>query len=102
MFHKQWRKFFGGFRNREPSCMIRVGTTRSVTKENRWERSRPTWLPKESFETQLPARNDDCIGDKGWRFVRSQGRRRQCKQERQCSNSQQLSLDTVIGAAVIS
>ena len=39
-------------------------------------------LPKESFETQLPARNDDSIGVKGWRFVASHRRRRQYKQQR--------------------
>src|SRR5438067_7547206 len=93
MFQKQLGKLLGGFRNREPSCMIRVGATRAVTKQNRRERSRPIWLPKESFETQLPSRNHDCIGNKGCRLFSSQPHRHQCKQEGQRSESQRLSLN---------
>jgi hypothetical protein len=102
MFQKQWGEFFNGLGDRHPSRMICVGAAGAVTKENGRERSRRNWLPKESFETQLPVWNDDCIGDKGCRLVGSQRHRRQCKQERQCANSQQLSLGIVIGAAVTS
>src|SRR5439155_23216056 len=70
--------------------MIRVGTTRAVTKENRRERSRPSWLPKESFETQLPARNDDCIVNGGRCLADSERHRKWRKQEGQRSEFQRF------------
>src|SRR5437773_440398 len=70
--------------------MIRVGVARAVTKENRRERSRPSWLPKESFETQLPARNDDCIVNGGRCLADSERHRKWRKQEGQLSEFQRF------------
>lgn len=90
MVQKQRREFFGGFRDRETSRMSCVGAARAVTKENRRERSRPSWLPKESFETQLSAWNNDCFGSDECRRVHGERERHEPKQEYQRSNSQQL------------
>jgi predicted N-acyltransferase len=102
MFQKRRRKFFGGLGDRQASHMVRIRTTRSMTKKNRGEGTRPGWLPEESLETQFSARNNDGFGSDGYLLVNGERRRRQYKQERQCSDSQQLSLDIVIGAAVTS
>src|SRR6185369_7952580 len=99
MSQKQWGKLFGSFRNREPGRMIRVSATRSMTKKNCRERTWPAWLPDESLETQFSARNNYGFGSDGYLVVGGQRHRRQYKQEGECSNSQQLSLDVVIGVA---
>src|SRR6266581_3600174 len=60
-----------------------------------WSAERPWagWLPEESLETQFSARNNGGFGSDGYLLFNGERCRRECKQERECSDSQQLPLN---------